>query len=155
MHTEHERRMIQENSALDRLPEGRYHDGTYEWVLERAVDGAAEWSPVRAPQGMPPRPRLDRLSRVVVRYEPLTDLELHGPTVTLDRDALHDAVEYAELLGGSMALPLTLADLHALGAEGFVGDGDLIARGMGAQRAGLAARRIHQGDYDLWTGAAA
>lgn len=55
-----------EAAALSRLPDGRYHDGTYEWDKE-----AGEWTPLRAPYGMPSRPRLRDLSMVLATRVPL------------------------------------------------------------------------------------
>lgn len=51
---------------LDALPDGRYHDGTYEWEKD-----GGEWFPLMAPFGMPPRPEFSRLKRVVTRLVPL------------------------------------------------------------------------------------
>jgi len=53
--------------TVEDLPEGRYFDGTYEWDWD-----GEDWAPLRAPQGMPPRPDLVGLQRVVSHREPLT-----------------------------------------------------------------------------------
>src|SRR6478609_3623781 len=51
-------------SGLEDLPDGSYFDGTYEWEKE-----GSEWTPIHAPQGMPPTPERSHLKRVTKRYE--------------------------------------------------------------------------------------
>lgn len=58
----------EEKVWVPQLSEGRYFDGTYEWDYDPTDD---RWDPIRAPEGMPSRPKLENLSRVVTKYEPL------------------------------------------------------------------------------------
>lgn len=53
-------------SKLDDLPDGTYNDGVYDWEKE-----GTKWEPLRAPSGMPPKPDIDRLRRVIIdrKYE--------------------------------------------------------------------------------------
>lgn len=62
--------MSAEPDPLDALPDGRYFDGTYEWDKEGWTDGEVEWTPLRAPSGMPSRPLAKGLRRVITTYEP-------------------------------------------------------------------------------------
>lgn len=48
------------------LPDGTYYDGTYEWEKD-----GKDWTPLRAPQGMPPTPEIALLKRVRKSYEDL------------------------------------------------------------------------------------
>lgn len=43
------------------LPDGTYYDGTYEWEKN-----GKDWTPLRAPQGMPREPEIQNLKRVNV-----------------------------------------------------------------------------------------
>lgn len=51
---------------LHELPDGLYNDGMYDWEKE-----GFDWTPLKAPSGMPPKPELARLRRVVIdrKYE--------------------------------------------------------------------------------------
>ena len=51
---------------LKDLPDGTYYDGTYEWEKD-----GKDWTPLRAPRGMPPTPEIARLKRVRKSYEDL------------------------------------------------------------------------------------
>lgn len=53
-------------AVVDGLPDGRYYDGTYEWDKE-----GTDWTPLRAPSGMPTAPRLEGLTRVRTAREPI------------------------------------------------------------------------------------
>lgn len=48
------------------LPDGCYWDGTYEWDKE-----GDEWTPLRAPFGMPTQPQVRNLRRVVTQHPPI------------------------------------------------------------------------------------
>ena len=56
--------------TIDDLPDDRYYDGTYEWDKE-----GDDWTPLRAPSGMPSRPRFEGLKRVVTIYVGLDEPE--------------------------------------------------------------------------------
>ena len=60
-------------AELAALPDGRYFDGTYEWDKE-----GDDWTPLRAPSGMPTQP-MSVEARVTTLREPLHDPSAPAP----------------------------------------------------------------------------
>ena len=77
-------RTIMTAAELAALPDGRYFDGTYEWDKE-----GDDWTPLRAPSGMPTQPTSVE-ARVTTVREPLYDPSAPAPAPSV---AAESAVE--------------------------------------------------------------
>ena len=79
-------RTIMTAAELAALPDGRYFDGTYEWDKE-----GDDWTPLRAPSGMPTQP-MSVEARVTTLREPLHDPSTLAPASSVVPEAAIEAL---------------------------------------------------------------